>query len=71
MPYTPVDEAQAMLRRVASVLSFAEFVLPDIDRPVMVRLSTGSAGLRPGDGAGAVGLIARTHASSTDNCALS
>ncbi len=58
-----------MLRRVASVLSFAEFVLPDIDRPVMVRLSTGSAGLRPGDGAG--GLIARTRASSTDNCALS
>ena len=66
MPDTPVDEAQAMLRRVAGVLSFTEFALPDIDRPVMVRLNTGSAGLRPGDSA--AGLIARArHSSSAEH----
>ena len=68
MPETPVDEAQTMLRRVAGVLSFTEFALHNIDRPVMVRLNTGSAGLRPGDSA--AGLIARARNLSSDERAL-
>jgi len=65
MPGTPLDEAQAMLRRIAGVVSFTKFALPNVDRPLMVRLVKGSTGLQADDTSAAP--IARARNSARES----
>ncbi len=60
LPDTDMASAAPVLHRIAGVINFTEFALPDVGEPVKVHLQTGCAGLQAGDTA--ENLIARARA---------
>jgi two-component system cell cycle response regulator len=51
LPDTPREAAEPVLHRIAGVINYTEFSLPDIDTPISIDLATGCASLEPGDDA--------------------
>ncbi|NVK18359.1 MAG: diguanylate cyclase [Methylocystaceae bacterium] len=49
LPDTPVDEAQIVMHRIAGILSYTDFALPDVFQPISVWVETGITGLELGD----------------------
>jgi len=63
LPDTPAMAAAPVLHRIAGVINFTEFSVPEVETPIAVSLQAGCAGLEPGDTAG--GLIARAREDTT------
>ena len=49
LPDTPIEEAEVVMHRIAGVLSFTDFAVPDVYQPVSVWVQVGSALLESGD----------------------
>ena len=49
LPDTPVHEAQIVMHRIAGILSYTDFALPDVFQPISVWVETGITGLELGD----------------------
>lgn len=60
LPDTLPSEAQVVMNRIAGVLTFTDFAVPEVYRPVKVWPLVGVAGMEPGDQAAAI--LARAHA---------
>lgn len=60
LPDTLPSEAQFVMNRIAGVLTFTDFAVPDVYRPVKIWPLVGVAGVEPGDDAASI--LARAHA---------
>ncbi len=49
LPDTPVAEAEMVMQRIAGVLSYTDFAVPDVYQPVSIWVLVGSAGLEKDD----------------------
>jgi len=49
LPDTPMNEAQIVMHRIAGILSYTDFALPDVFQPVSVWVECGIAQLTPDD----------------------
>jgi two-component system cell cycle response regulator len=60
LPDTPIEEAEIVMHRIASVLTYTDFAVPDVYQPVKVWVEVGSALAREDDTVET--LLARAHA---------
>lgn len=60
LPDTPIEEAEVVMHRIASVLTYTDFAVPDVYQPVKVWVEVGSAFAREDDSVET--LLARAHA---------
>ncbi|MBF0168378.1 MAG: response regulator [Alphaproteobacteria bacterium] len=59
LPDTPIEEAEIVMHRIASVLTYTDFAVPDVYQPVKVWVEVGSALAREDDSVET--LLARAH----------
>ena len=59
LPDTPLSTGEAVMRRVAGILGYTDFALPDVFRPIDVSVNVGAAELEADDDPAA--LIARAR----------
>ncbi len=59
LPDTPIEEAEIVMHRIASVLTYTDFAVPDVYQPVKVWVEVGSALAREDDTVET--LLARAH----------
>ncbi len=61
LPDTPLKEAKTVMHRVASVISYTDFAVPDVFQPLSVWVELGMAELQPDDTADGLIERARSH----------
>lgn len=61
LPDTPIEEADVVMHRIAGVLAYTEFAVPDVFQPVRAWVDVGSAAVIPNDSASAMIDRARPH----------